>query len=55
MIALKNSKVLDLKLTEVFKNKNSVIIGFSFHSDIAVFSKSLRMNFYKDITNFIDL
>ena len=53
---MRNSKDLDEKLIQIFKNPISTIVGFSFNSDISTFSKYLKqMKFYTDITNFIDL
>ncbi len=56
LVSLRNSKQLDDKLIQIFTNPHSTIVGFSFNSDIATFSKYLKqMQFYTDITNFIDL
>jgi ribonuclease D len=42
-------------LTEVFTNKDTICIGFSFKSDLDVFARHLsKMSFYKMFTNFID-
>ena len=55
MIALKNNKILDEILINIFTNSNSTIIGFGFQSDIAQFKKTFKeMKFYTNITNFID-
>ena len=55
MVALAGSKVLDEVLTEIFNADNSVLIGFSFKSDLDVFAKCLpTMSFYRLIKHFID-
>lgn len=55
MIALRDNPTLDSILTEIFTNERSILIGFSFKSDLDVFAKCLpRMNFYRYMTNFVD-
>ena len=52
---MKNSKELDDKLAQLFADKNVVIVGFSFNSDIEMFSRKFpNLKFYKYISNFID-
>jgi len=54
--ALRDSPILDKKLSEIFSNKDSVIIGFSFSSDVAQFAKNFpQLKFYKYATNFLEL
>lgn len=54
-VALRDSSATDKKLTEVFSNPKSVIVGFSFHSDIEQFSSKFpKMKFYRYIKKFID-
>ena len=56
LVSLSNSQQLDQVLCEVFTNKDTVCVGFSFKSDLDVFSKYLPlMNFYKLFANFIDV
>ena len=56
LVSLANNQQLDQVLSEVFTNKDTICIGFSFKSDLDVFGKYLpRMNFYKLFTNFIDV
>jgi len=56
LVALGYSMPLNKKLCEVFQNDKSVIIGFSFQSDIQSFQKNLKhFTFYKNIAKFIDL
>ena len=55
MIALKDNKILDEILIQIFTNQNSTIVGFSFNSDINQFKKSFKeMKFMNLITNFVD-
>lgn len=55
LIALANNRRLDEVLSAIFKDHNTTIVGFSFMSDIQVFTKYLpHMKFYKHIQNFID-
>jgi hypothetical protein len=55
MIKLKGSNKLDKMLKNIFSHKHSNIVGFGFHSDIAMFRKSLpKMSFYQHIENFMD-
>jgi len=55
LIALANNPVLDHVLTDLFSDKESVVVGFSFTSDIQVFVKYLpKMKFYRHIASFID-
>ena len=54
-VALKNSKALDEKLTQVFSNDRSTIVGFSFNSDIQMYSRKFpHLTFYRFIQNFVD-
>ena len=47
--------MLDKKLTQVFVNPKSVIVGFSFNHDIDMFVRKFpKMKFYRFIKNFID-
>ena len=56
MIGLANSAELDKTLTEIFMQANTICVGFSFHSDLSVFSKSLpSMQFFRNFTNYLDL
>lgn len=56
MVALANSNILDSSLTEIFTHKDTICIGFGFNSDFEVLGKYLpRMQFFKNIANFIDL
>jgi ribonuclease D len=56
MVGLANNAELDRALTAIFNQSGTVCIGFSFHSDLAVFSKCLpTMQFFKTIANFVDL
>jgi len=42
-------------LSAIFQSEKSIVIGFSFKSDLEVFSKYLsRMHFYKLVKNFVD-
>lgn len=55
MVELAQSKVLDEKLKQIFLDQSIIKIGFSFKSDIEVFSKALStLTFYKYIKNFVD-
>ena len=55
MVSLAQSKVLDEKLKQIFIDETIIKIGFSFKSDIEVFSKTLStMTFYKYIKSFVD-
>jgi hypothetical protein len=55
MIALKDSPELDAKLTQIFNNDKSLIVGFSFNSDIEQFARKIpKMKFYRYINRFID-
>lgn len=54
-VSLRDSTELDRKLTEIFNNPRSVIVGFSFSSDIDQFARKFpQMKFYRKIKNFID-
>lgn len=56
LVALANNQNLDHVLSEIFNHKDTIVIGFSFGSDMQVFSKCLpRMSFFKSFSNFIDL
>lgn len=57
LVSLKESKPLDDKLTEIFTNDKSCIVGFAFNSDIDMFARRLSKNFrfYRYIKRFIDL
>jgi hypothetical protein len=56
MVALANSNVLDITLTEIFTHKDTICVGFGFSSDFDMLGKHLpRMQFYKYFANFIDL
>jgi hypothetical protein len=55
LVALEKSKVLDEMLSSIFSNKNSIVIGFGFKSDIEQFQKRLpHLNFLNKIESFID-
>lgn len=55
LVALEKSKVLDEMLSSIFSNKNSIVIGFGFKSDIDQFQKRLpHLNFLNKIESFID-
>lgn len=54
-VSLRDNVELDNKLTEVFTNVKSTIVGFSFSSDIDQFLRKFpTLKFYKYIKNFID-
>jgi len=54
-VSLKDSGELDMKLQEIFSFKESVIVGFSFGSDIEQFARKFpHLKFYRFIQNFID-
>jgi len=56
LIALKDNVVLDVMLTEIFTNENSLCLGFSFGSDTSMFKNSLpQMSFYKRFARFLDV
>ena len=56
LVALSGNKELDDILTQVFTNKDTLCIGFSFHSDLEMFEQFFpSMSFYKKFTNFIDV
>lgn len=55
LVALEKSKVLDEMLSSIFSNKNSIVIGFGFKSDIDQFQKRLsHLKFLNNIESFID-
>ena len=55
LVALEKSKVLDEMLSSIFSNKNSIVIGFGFKSDIDQFQKRLpHLKFLNKIESFID-
>jgi len=55
LMALQICKELNDKLTQIFCNPHSIIVGFSFTSDIEQFVKKLpHMTFIRYIKNFID-
>ena len=52
---LKENLELDAKLSEIFNNESSIIVGFSFNSDIDQFTRKFtKLKFYRFIKNFID-
>lgn len=54
-VALKESENLDAKLIEVFRNVGSTIVGFSFKSDVEMFTKRFpKLKFFRYIASFID-
>jgi hypothetical protein len=54
-VSLGDNVMLDKKLTQVFVNPKSVIVGFSFNHDIDMFVRKFpKMKFYRFIKNFID-
>lgn len=54
-VALKNSKLLDEKLTQIFSNDFVTIVGFSFNSDTQMLSRKFpHLSFYRFIQNFVD-
>jgi hypothetical protein len=56
LVALANNNVLDAILTNVFMNKDTIFVGFGFHSHIDMLAKHLTgMQFFKHFANFIDL
>ena len=56
LVTLKDNQVLDKALTRLFNNAKTVIVGFSFSSDMSRFSENLpNMNFYKKIANLLDV
>ena len=56
LVALANNPVLDHVLTEIFTNPDSLCLGFSFKSDLEIFSRHFpQMNFYRRIANFLDV
>ena len=56
LVALANSPVLDSVLTEIFTHPQTLCIGFSFKSDLEIFSRHFpTMKFYKLFANFIDV
>jgi ribonuclease D len=55
-MALGQSEQLDEKLTQIFLNPDSTLLGFSFHSDLSEFRDRFpNMQFYKNIQNFLDI
>ena len=56
ILALKNSKILDNMLSSIFQNPKTVVVGFGFSSDIAVFNKYCEhMKFLNYIPSFLEL
>ena len=56
LIALQSSQVLDQALSQIFQNKSTTCLGFSFSSDAHVFQTSLpSLSFYKLFSRFLDL
>ena len=56
LIALKDSKKLDIMLTDIFSNKDSTIVGFGFKNDLDQLAYTLpKMNFMLYIESFIDV
>ena len=54
-VRLGDNILLDKKLTQVFCNPQSVIVGFAFNHDIDMFVRKFpKMKFYRLIKNFID-
>lgn len=55
LISLGDSSDLDKKLQQIFCNEKSVIVGFSFNSDIDMFARKFpKMQFYRYIKRFVD-
>lgn len=55
MVALAESEALDEVLTAIMTNDKSIMIGFSFGSDEAVFKKSCpNLSFYTDMSRIVD-
>ena len=56
MVAMANSKILDLALCMLFRNKNTTILGFSFYNDLDMLAMHLpEMQFYQVLHNFLDI
>jgi len=56
MIGLAKNRQLDQVLSKIFSNKDTLVMGFGFASDLDQFRKYLpNMKFYQYIANFIDL
>jgi len=52
---LQEHQGLDAKLSQIFSNPNSVIVGFAFNSDVDQFAKKFpNMKFFRYINRFID-
>jgi len=52
---LQEHQGLDAKLSQIFSNPNSVIVGFAFNSDVDQFAKKFpNMKFFRYIKRFID-
>lgn len=55
-VSLKDSVNLDNKLSQIFSNETSVIVGFSFNSDVDQFARKFpKLKFYRFAKNFIDV
>ena len=55
LVAMSESRILDEVLTEVFRNEESIIIGFDFLGDIQMFVDHLPgLEFIRYIENFVD-
>lgn len=56
MIKLGKSKKLDKMLTELFTHKTSVIVGFGFSADLAMFRKHYpTLRFIESVPRFVDV
>jgi hypothetical protein len=56
LIGLKNNQILDQALYRLFNHPNTVIVGFSFSSDLSMFKEHLpEMKFYQTIANLCDI
>ena len=56
ILALKNSINLDNMLSSIFQNPKTIVVGFGFSSDIAVFNKYCQnMKFLNYIPKFLEL
>ena len=56
LIGLKNNQVLDQALYRLFNHPNTVIVGFSFSSDLSMFKEHLpQMKFYQTMANHLDI
>jgi ribonuclease D len=54
-VAFRDSPHIDEKLTQIFTNPKSTIVGFSFSSDVSQFAKKFpRLKFYRYAARFID-